>query len=257
MKTLLFDAYVPGDGALENSHWIAERTRERLGEQTIVLGHPDATRTNFEQTLRQHAPRGMAFFGHGDGGVAWAARLRPNASEAPTLSNTSEHGAVYGCDGEAALDHHNAHFFKERFCHLLACNVGFALGPAMLQGGASCFVAYETTITPEFEIGNLPTSLAELLTEVTTQTTSNLHEGVFDARTLKQTLHTAIEALESWFDSEEGIAWSEQQLFFLNVAGIRGFARQLERTMVVQCPDEFPQAFGTRVINEQQNAIFR
>lgn len=34
---VLFDGYVEGDAALDNSHWIAERTRERLGDQALVL----------------------------------------------------------------------------------------------------------------------------------------------------------------------------------------------------------------------------
>jgi len=236
VKTLLFDAYTPGDEALESSHWIAERTHERLGEQSIVVGNPDAVRKKFEQLVAATEPRGVVFFGHGDGGISWAARLRPNAAEAPTSCNTSEQGAVYGCDGEAALDHHNAYLLKHRFCHVFACNVGFALGPAVINGGASCFVAYETSITPEFDVADLPEPLILLLAEIATMTTRNLHHGVFDGRVLKRMLHIAIESLEVWFDGDEGIAWSNEQACFLSIAGIRAFARQLERTMVVLHP---------------------
>lgn len=37
MKTLLFDAYVPGDGALENSHWITFWTHLLDEQQTAVF----------------------------------------------------------------------------------------------------------------------------------------------------------------------------------------------------------------------------
>jgi hypothetical protein len=233
VKTLLFDAYAPGDEALESSHWIAERTHERLGDQSIVLGNPDALRTKFERLIATTELSGVAFFGHGDGGISWTARLRPNPREPRTSSNTSEQGAVYGCDGEAALDQHNAYLLKHRFCHVLACNVGFALGPAVMNGGASCFVAYETSITPEFDVADLPEPLIRLLADVATMTTQNLHDGVFEGRALKRMLHTAIETLEAWFDGDEGIAWTDGQMRFLSIAGIRAFARQLERDMVV------------------------
>ncbi len=233
MKTLLFDGYVPGDQALDSSHWIAVRTHERLGEEAIILGHPNAVRRQLEGMLETEGLRGVVFFGHGDPGVTWTVLLRPNHTEPCTLNNTSEQGAIYGCDGESALDCRNTRLLKDRFCHILACNVGFALGPPAIDAGATCFVAYETSITPEFDAAELPAELARLLADVATSTTRNLHQGLFDKGMLEKTLQTAIEALDAWFEEGSGIAWSSEQESFLVVSGIRAFARQLRRDMVV------------------------
>lgn len=40
MKVVLFDADAEGDGALENSHWVAEQTAVALAPQAVETGDP-------------------------------------------------------------------------------------------------------------------------------------------------------------------------------------------------------------------------
>ncbi len=234
MTVLLFDAYVPGDDALENSHWMAERTRERLGEEATVLTHPEAVRAKLEAQLGDPSLSGLAVFGHGDGGRLHAGlRVQHREDVRAAFSEASEAGAVYGSDGEAALDVDNLALLRGRWCHALACNVGLSLAHRAIDAGVSCFVAYETSLTPEYETGALPERLRGHLVALATETTVNLHAGMFEEAALKLRVQEAIDELETWLDGDEGAAWSEGQEGYMQVAGLRALARQLRRNTVV------------------------
>jgi hypothetical protein len=235
VKVLVFDACVPGDGALENSHWMAERTRERLGHDAAGLTHPDAVRANLEAHLGAVSLRGLAVFGHGDAGRLHAGlRMQHREGLREAIDETSEAGAVYGSDGEPALDLDNLPLLRGRWCHALACNVGLSLAHRAIDAGVSCFVAYETALTPEYETDSLAASLRSHLVALATATTLNLHAGVYEETVLKARVQEAIDELETWLESDEGVAWSEGQEGFMQVAGLRALARQLRRDMVVR-----------------------
>ncbi len=235
-SVLLFDAHVPGDPALENSHFIAERTQERIGEEAATLTYPQAVRAALEEHLGQASFRGIALFGHGDAGrLHTTLRMQhqePSRIRA-SLEDTSEAGAVYGSDGEPALDLRNLPLLKGRWCHALACNVGLSLADRAMDAGAACFVAYETSLTPEYEADALPPPLRAHLVALVTSTTFHLHRGVRDEIALKERVQEVIETLEEWLDSDEGAAWIDGR-GTMEVAGLRGLARQLRRDMVVK-----------------------
>lgn len=233
-EILLFDGYIPGDAALENSHWIAERTRERLGANATMLTHPDAVRGNLESRLGAEGLRGLAVFGHGDSGrLHTALRMQHREERHTAHAESSVAGAVYGSDDEPALDLDNLHLLRGLWCHALACNVGLSLAHRAIAHGASCFVAYETSLTPEYETDSLPPALRSHLETLVTATTLGLHAGVREEAALKRRVLDAIDALETWIDGEDGVIWIEAQESFMSVAGLRGFAQQLRREMVV------------------------
>ena len=237
-EVLLFDGYIPGDAALDNSHWIAERTRERLGDAATTLTHPDAVRRNLESRLGAEGLRGLAVFGHGDSGrLHTALRKQHSQDMRAARAESSEAGAVYGSDDEPALDLDNLHLLQGLWCHALACNVGLSLAHRAIALGASCFVAYETSLTPEYETDSLPPALRFHLEALVTATTLGLHAGIREETVLKRRILDVIDALETWLDGDEGATWIEDQEGFMRVAGLRGFAQQLRRDMVVLIAD--------------------
>ncbi len=232
---LLFDAHVPGDHALENSHWMAERTRERLGEEATTLTYPDAVRANLEAQLGAAGLRGLALFGHGDPGRLHTALAMQHRRERirTALDDASKVGAVYGSDGEPALDADNLRLLRGLWCHAMACNVGLSLAHRAIEAGASCFVAYEAALTPEYEVDGLPQALRSRLAALVTVTTQNLHAGLYQKDALKARVQEAVLDLEAWLESDEGAAWIRGRGSYMQVAGLRGLARQLTRDMVV------------------------
>lgn len=234
---LLFDGYVPGDAALENSHWVAERTRERLGEEAVMLTFPEAVRAKMMLHLGGNELRGLAVFGHGDAGYLHTAHRiqhQEPADRRRILDETSEAGAVYGCDHEPALDIDNVHLLKGRWCHALACCVGLSLADRAIAAGAAVFVAYQTSLTPEYDAGSLPSGLRSRVAALVTMTTTNLHAGVHEEIALRARVQETIEELESWLCGDEGAAWVEEQGGYMEIAGILAFAQQLRRDMVVR-----------------------
>lgn len=236
-EILLFDGYVPNDPALKNSHWMAERTRESLGEVAVTLTYPDAIRENLESHLGSSTLLGLTVFGHGDAGqLHTTLRMQYRNEELrAALYTTSNAGAVYGSDEEPALDLDNLGLLRGRWCHALACSVGLALPYRAIEAGASCFVAYESALTPEYETDTMPEPLRSLLAALVTTTTLNLYDGVHDKNLLQAHVKTAILKLEEWLESDDGIAWCGED--YMQVAGLRGLAQQLWRDMVVSLPD--------------------
>jgi hypothetical protein len=233
---LLFDGHDPGDPALENSHWIAERTLDRLGEDAAMVTHPEAVRAHLERRLADPTVRGLALFGHGDPGQLHAilrAQHRGHDELRAARDTASEAGAVYGSDGQPALDIRNITLLAGRWCHAVACTVGLDLAHRSIEAGASCFVAYESSLTPEYETGSLPAPLRSRLAVLVTTTTLALHVGIREERTLKDRVQRAIEELEEWLEGDDGAAWQETE-GYMQVSGLRGLARQLKRDMVVR-----------------------
>ncbi len=232
---VLFDATIPGDDALENSHWMAERTRERLGDDAVMATYPHATRAELEARLAAPGLRGLALFGHGDPGRLHTLLRAQHAEDVPAaLADASRAGAVYGSDGQPALDADNLHRLRGLWTHALACNVGLSLAHRAVDEGISCFVAYETSLTPEYETKSLPAPLSTHLAAVVTATTVNLHAGLREATALKARVQEAVEALETWLDGDEGTIWSRDEDGFMHVAGLLGLAHQLVRDMIVR-----------------------
>jgi hypothetical protein len=237
VTVLLFDAVVPGDDALENSHWMAERTRGRLGDDAATLTHPDALRATLEARLGAPELRGLAVFGHGDAGrFHTGLRMQHRDGMRAAIDEASVAGAVYGSDGEPALDLDNLSLLRGRWCHALACNVGLSLAHRAIDAGVACFVAYETSLTPEYETDTLPDRLRSHLAALVTATTWNLHAGVYEENVLKARVQEVIDGLETWLDGDEGVAWIDGQPGSMHVAGLLGLAYQLRRDMVVQSP---------------------
>jgi hypothetical protein len=233
-SVLLFDACGPGDAALENSHWMAERTRERLGDAALTLTHPDAVRARLEALLRAPDLTGLAVFGHGEPGrLHTMLRTQHRDERRAAIDEASEAGAVYGSDAEPALDLRNIHLLRGRWCHALACNVGLSLAHRAREPGVACFVAYETSLTPEYEVDALPGALHDRLAVVVTTATLALHQGIHDEKALKARVQEAVLDLEAWLDCDEAEAWLADQEGYMHVAGLRGFAHQLVRDMVV------------------------
>jgi hypothetical protein len=232
---LLFDAYTPGDAALENSHWMAERTRERLGDDATTLTYPDAVRVNLESHLGAEGLRGLTVFGHGDPGrLHTELRMQYREGSRAARADASKAGAIYGSDDAPALDIENLHLLRGLWCHALACNVGLSLAHRAIEPGALCFVAYETSLTPEFETDTLPHALRSRLETLVTTTTLNLHAGLRGEIELKGRIKEAIDELGAWLDCDEGSDWIDSQAGYMQVAGLLGFAYQLWRDMVVR-----------------------
>ncbi len=236
MTVLIFDGYVPGDEALENSHWMAQRTNDALGGNVVVVEHPQAIRVNLEQHLKNDSVRGLALFGHGDAGklhTILATQYRDREQQHRAHSEASEAGAVYGCDGSAALDMDNIHFLCERWCHAIACNVGLVLADRAIDAHATCFVAYDISVTPEFEIESMPECLKACLARLIAETTTNLHAGTCDPKKLKEAVINRVDELSTLLDDDKDpaiIFWSERPG---TVQGLLAFANQLWRNMRV------------------------
>jgi len=233
MTISLFDGYIPGDAALENSHWMARRTSEKLGDEAKLLTHPDAKRAQLEAHLDEADVTGLVLFGHGDPGklhTALRAQHHDSARKHTEISSASAEGAVYGCDDNPALDADNIHLLRGRWCHAMACSVGLSLPDRAVEAGAICFVAYETALTPEFEVTSLPASLHSLLGELVTLTTLKLHAGIHDEGTLKRGVEELKEKLVAWLEDEEGESWRASKGFMFGHA-VLGFANQLWRCM--------------------------
>lgn len=235
-RVLVFDAYVPGDAALENSHWVAERTAEVLNDVTVLTGR-EAVRDALERALQDDAIRAVVLCGHGDGGRA-AFLLRNQHHErdlAATmkLQEISEHGAVYGADGETALDDRSVACTAGRWVHAIACEVGIAPLPARaVDAGAVAFAAYEQSLTPEFDRSALPPDAASLLATVATSTTLRMAGGTYDEEALQGAARLASEAIDAWMDSDAARAWIDST-GWIEQAGLRKFAKQFSSALRV------------------------
>lgn len=236
MKVLIFDGYAPGDEALTNSHWIARQSKLALDNDGIVLELPLAIRAKLASALEDSTIRGIALFGHGDGGHIHTI-LTTQYQEPERRNKVRDHvsalGAVYGCDGEPALDKDNIGILHGRWCHAIACNVGLDLGQCAIEAGGSCFVGYDTSITPEFEIPGMPENLLRYLEKLVVVTTLNLRNDIMNEVELKRAVQSIVEQLFEELDNTTDpnvITWSEEPG---NIQGIRAFANQLWRSMRV------------------------
>lgn len=68
-------------------------------------------------------------------------------------------------------------------------------------------------------------------------TTLGLHAGIREETALEGRILDASDALETWLDGDDGATWIEAQASLRSVVGLRGFARQLGREMVVLIAD--------------------
>jgi hypothetical protein len=118
--------------------------------------------------------------------------------------------------------------------------VGLALPHRAIEAGASCFVAYESALTPEYETDTMPEPLRAHLAALVTTTTLKLHAGVHDKDLLRANVKNAILELEGWLESQEGVAWCDDR-GSMEIAGLRGLAQQLCRDMVVCLPADVPR----------------
>lgn len=237
-QILLFDGYVPGDAALENSHFMAACTAEKLGADASTLTFPEAIRSRLEVSLDDPSLRGLVLFGHGDPGQIHSllrAQHRSARAGAEEIVGGSAAGAVYGCDCAPALDDRNVALLRGRWGHALACNVGLSLSHLAVEAGAACFVAYEASLKPEFDPAELPAALRSLLIDVITSTTLLLHRGARDGRLFKAAAQALCEDLQAWIDGPEGAEWVEGP-GYEHAQGVVTFARQLWTMLTAALP---------------------
>jgi hypothetical protein len=236
-RVVVFSPHVAGDSALENSRWVAERNAERLGETAVVLSDIAAVRTGLEAALEDALVEGVVLCGHGDGGKH-VFLLRNQHHERGEgwhrrYAETSERGAVYGSDHEAALDHDNVSATAGRWVHVIACEVGLSELPDLaVAGGATAFAAYEESLVPEFTVPSLPAAAVTILAHLAAMTTASLAKRNFERDALAAEVRRASEDLDAWFDSDEGTAWMEGPGAFERV-GLTKFAKQLSSALRV------------------------
>lgn len=241
-SVVVFGPCAPKDPALENSRWVAAKHAEILDERGFPLVDQAATRAALEEALAHPRTAGAVLCGHGDGGkdvfVLFNQHHDRDEEWHRRHADTSDHGAVYGSDGEAALDAKNLHLITDRWIHVLACEVGLSPLPVRAREiGALAFAAYEQRLVPEFTVDALPPKAAALLGELVTLATRRMAEGLFDQLLLAREVRRASEALDEWFDSDEGWAWTIGP-GALERVGLTKFAKQLSSALRVVLPHD-------------------
>jgi hypothetical protein len=239
-RVVVFGPSAPEDDALENSRWIADQHIQRLGGTALPVVDGDATRAGLERALADASVGGVALCGHGDGGkqvfLLDNQHKRPDEKWRRHYDDTSEHGAVYGSDGEAALDHDDLGSMRGRWVHILACLVGRSdLPRRALEQGAVAVAAYDDVIVPEFTVPSLPRPAVTMLGRIATVTTVRMAEHQFDHETLVNEVRYATEDLLEWLDSDEGAAWEANAVFAERI-GLTKFAEQLSSALRVHVP---------------------
>lgn len=234
-RIVVFGPHAPNDDALENSRWVAEKHLEQFGERCVAVVDASALRANLEAALVREDVQGIVLSGHGDGGKEVFLLHEQHHDRTPRwqrrFDETSNHGAIYGSDGESAFDSDNAHLGASRWVHALACEIGLSTLPEKaLECGVVAFVSYEQRLVPEFTIETLPNAATTILARIVTRTTLNLAAHRLELRVLQWDVRQAAEDLNAWFDTDEGLAWSEG-VGVMEQAGLRKFAMQLSTAM--------------------------
>ncbi len=243
-RVVVFGPHKQGDSALENSRWIAAQHVEHLGEMAFPVIDGEAVRATLERAVLEPSVEGVVLCGHGDGGKEVFVRCNQHHDRDEQwhrrCADTSDHGAVYGSDGEAAFDHANVGLAVHRWIHVLACEVGMSEIPhRAVSHGVIAFAAYEQRLVPEFTASTLPDSAASILRRIVTWTTARMAERQFEAEILVREVRRASEALYEWFDSEEGASWAEGPGASEQV-GLTKFAMQLSTALRVVVRSSVP-----------------
>lgn len=194
------------DVRLERTTWIAQQTIARARTKPSVLDGSDATRARFDAvTSSAPAPRGVAFFGHGDEGNLYGASANEDADE-------------------VILDVSNASTTTGKWVHALACRAGIALADAAVAAGAELFAGYTTSLEVTWDV---PPAFPVEFGAVVTATTLALVDGVRDPSELRRRVDAAVKALERAIEAEPNDA-PPMSLYFLT-----GLAVQLVEHLVV------------------------
>jgi hypothetical protein len=236
-RVIVFGPYVPGDDALENSRWVAQQHITQFSDVVEPIVDAHACRQTLEKALCDSRVEGIALCGHGDGGrevfLMHSQYHQQTEQWRQRHEETSSCGAVYGSDGERALDEENLHLFVNRWVHVVACEVGLSKLPERAQSlGVTAFVSYEQRLVPEFTVATLPDDAVAILGQIVTITTKLLCARLFDQDILVRETRQASEALDEWFDSEAGMAWAEGP-GALERVGLTKFTKQLSSALRV------------------------
>jgi hypothetical protein len=184
------------------SHWVAQRTRERLtaeGLGTAALEGTQATRDSLERSLAGETT-GLAFFGHGSPDGLYA-------------------------EGVAVLDTANLHVLRARWVHAFACRAGVQLAAEAVAAGAVCFAGYRSSLLIDWDPRDIPQPIYADFVQLVTQTTLELARGVHDDRALVRAAIEAQARIMEWCD-----AHPEQ------ANGLQIMAQQLLSSLVVRRP---------------------
>ncbi len=191
--------------SLRVSRWVGQQNfhaLEKLGD-TLAFFDEWAARA----ALVEQPPRiGFVFAGHGS------------------------EDALFDVDDAPVLDCNRALLWVHKWGHAIACRAGTELAGAVVASKWDCFVGYHAPLIVEFDPRSLPTSLADLLAAVVTQTSIELARGNYDQGAIQSAIQPPLDALVLWLDEvDEPLD---------NDWAVRAFAESLKRLLVVRRPVE-------------------
>lgn len=216
MKVCLLDAWSPGDPALVNSHWVAERTLD-----VLLRAHPDAAielvagdfvDAAAVETALSQPHEGFAYFGHGREHLLYRQR---DQSGAPV--------SLFGLQNVGRLG--------ARWFHAFACLSGDTLCRDAARAGAAAYLGYRVPVVVEWEVSRLPDELLALLEDLVTVATILLASGQRAREVIRRRVRDASDRLLEWLDTNEEasapIAWIE-------LTGLQMLANLLHRKLELE-----------------------
>lgn len=189
MKFCIFDAWNFGDSALQNSHWVAHKTKQAL-ETSIpackvdILGGEGVTHTSVCQALAESFD-GYMYFGHGRANLLYRSR---DATGTPV----------------AILESQDVGRIGARWFHAFACLSGQSLGNAAAQAGAAAYLGYNVLLIVEWDVPELPPELESILGKLATTASALLARGERSRTQIRRQIRDVSEELLGWLEDHAG-----------------------------------------------------
>lgn len=200
MTVLVIDADVPGDAALENSHWVALQIAAALAPDVHTHRGVEATRSALESAMRMPTYSGFVYCGHGRD----ASLVR---------------------EDDALLDTNNIHLLGRRWFHAFACNSGNTLAlTAHQHAQAGAFLGYHRPVIVEWTVGGLPSEVLEILRGIVTAATLALQQGVRSRAEIRRRVRDEFDRWIEWRDDHE----EDEHLPLIDRMGLSALARLYE-----------------------------
>lgn len=185
MKLCIFDAWNFGDPALQNSHWVAHKTRHAL-ETSIpackvnILGGEEVTHASVCQALAESFD-GYMYFGHGRENLLYRSR---DTTGTPV----------------AILESQDVGLLGRQWFHAFACLSGQSLGKEAAQAGAAAYLGYNVLLLVEWDVPELPPELERILGKFTTIASTLLAHGERSRTRLRRQIRDVSGELLGWLD---------------------------------------------------------
>lgn len=212
MKVAILDAWLPGDPALVNSHWVAEQTHDVLVEHAagfevvVAVAHIDRETIRAELT-KPHD--GFAYFGHGRDCVLYQ---RCDAENKPV----------------PLLDRNDISLVGPRWFHAFACLSGNTLAFEAVDLEVAAYLGYNIAVNVEWEPLRLPAEVAARLRDLVTTATIMLALGERSRQAIGRNVREAANRLQGAVHSHRA------QLELRHIMGLNALANSLHRDMQLQ-----------------------